>query len=273
MLELTAPRVQPLNAQYQRRLGLDDAFLSQCHSIFAVKLEGGNHLTRPELASALQQGGVTVGWPRLGMILMQAELDGLLCSGAPRGKQQTYALLEERAPEARRLTRDQALAELTKRYFTGHGPATAKDFRWWSSQTLIDIKRGLEMVGSQLEHEDVDGVTYWFAPSQGNPTSASPVIHLLQGYDEYLVGYGESKYLADRSGLARMAPRPRGIYTHAVVLDGQIAGHWKSTLKRSEAVVEVSLFTPFDDAQTQALQVAVDRYAASLGLPATLTLV
>jgi hypothetical protein len=87
---------------------------------------------------------------RLGYIVIRAELDAVVCSGARRGKQFTYALLDERAPKAKTFNRNEALMELTRRYFTSHGPAMVQDFVWWSGLTVADAKLGLEMAKSHL---------------------------------------------------------------------------------------------------------------------------
>ncbi len=132
MLELTGPRVHALNAYYYRQQGLDDALFARSNAVLAKALAGGNYLTRPELQAALAGAGIVAdGGLRASYLMMRAELDMLICSGPRRGKQFTYALLDERAPAASSLPRDEALAELTRRYFTSHGPATLKDFAWW----------------------------------------------------------------------------------------------------------------------------------------------
>jgi len=270
MLDLTAPRVHAMSAYAYRQRGLDDTVLNRCDAVLVGALQGGHQRTRKELAAVLQSAGIATDDFRLGSILMNAELSGIVCSGPLNGKQHTYALLDERAPQAKRLARDEALAELTLRYFTGHGPATVKDFRWWSSLTTADIREGLGMVASQLAHQVIDGVSYWFAAPPPPPLkAASPTVHLLQGYDEYIVGYSESKYVLDVSGAARLMSQERGIYNHAVILDSQVAGRWKRMLKKNIVIIEVVLYTPFDDAQTQALQAAAERHGAFLGLAAT----
>jgi hypothetical protein len=200
---------------------------------------------------------------------MRAELDAIVCSGPLRGKQHTYALLDERAPRARRLTTDEALAELTLRYFSSHGPATARDFRWWSSLTLGQIARGLEMVAPRLEQRAIDGTSYWYAEPPPAEGPASPTVHLLQAYDEYLVGYSESKYVLDASGVARSIARERPVFNHVVILDGQVVGHWKRTITTRAVAIEAALYTPFDADQTRALRSAVDQHGAFLGLPAS----
>src|SRR5947207_3024980 len=161
LLALTAPRVHAANAYWYRKLELDDAIVGQSNDALTNALQGGKQLTRDKLASALKLAGiVTEGEQRVNYIIMRAELDGIICSGARRGKQFTYALLVERAPQARTLARDEALAELTRRYFTSHGPATLQDFVWWSGLAAIDAKAGIEMVKPQLVHEVVDGQAY-----------------------------------------------------------------------------------------------------------------
>ncbi|MBA2311526.1 MAG: winged helix DNA-binding domain-containing protein [Actinobacteria bacterium] len=233
MLELTAPRVHIMNSHQYRKLGLDAAVLEKCTSLLVDALRGGNRLTRKELAGMLTSAGVAIHGFRLAYVLMNAELNAVICSGPLIGKQHSYALLEERAPQARSLSYAESLAELTLRYFTGHGPATAKDFRWWSSLTLAAIKEGIEMVGSRLECENIDGVHYWHVSSDLRGEVDCPTVHLLQGYDEYIVGYSESKYVLDVSGEARARSGSGTVFNGVVFLDGQVAGTGSALSKRS----------------------------------------
>jgi hypothetical protein len=136
MLELTAPRVHAANAYYYRKLELSPRTFERSNAALALALEGGKHLTRVELARALAGAGIRAEGVRLAYLLMRAELDALICNGSRRGKQFTYALFDERVPRAAPLARDEALAELTRRYFTSHGPATVQDFAWWSGLTV-----------------------------------------------------------------------------------------------------------------------------------------
>jgi winged helix DNA-binding protein len=270
LLALTGPRVHALNAYMYRQLGLDSAVHNTCEALLVEALRGGNRLTRKELGAILERAGIAASGMRLAYILMSAELNGLICSGPLRGRQHTYALLEERAPRTDRLSRDESLAELTLRYFTSHGPATAKDFRTWSSITADDVRNGLEMVGSRLENAVVNDVRYWFAGPLRHPPPPAPTVHLLQGYDEYIMGYTETKYLLDLSGVARMTTRDRAVFNHVVILDSQVAGHWKRTVRTDSVSIEVALYHSFTEAQTRALQAAADTHAAFLGRAARL---
>lgn len=141
---------------------------------------------------------------RLAQIVMHAELDGLICSGAPRGRHNTYALLDERAPDTEVPDEDECIARLVLRYFTSHGPATVKDFGRWSGLTIRTARRGLEVAGKALARMSVDGVEYWHAADlapRSTRRSNEPAAHLLQAYDEYIVVYSESRGLAARPGI------------------------------------------------------------------------
>ena len=219
----------------------------------------------------LGQAGITAAGLRLGYILMSAELNGLICRGPRRGKQHTYALLDERAPlvpSASAPDRDEALGRLAQRYFTSHGPATVKDCAYWSSLSATDVKRGLGTVDG-LVRETFDGVEYWFASCAPPPPSPSARIHLLQGYDEFLVAYGESKYVLDASGAARSEPPRQGVFNHVLVLDGQVTGRWRRTQKKNSVVIEVAPYAPLHPEATRAMRDAATRHGRFLGLPAT----
>ena len=264
ILELTAPRVHALNAYMYRQLDVDPKTLAKSNRLLAKNLEGGTHLTRKEIGAVLKGAGIDATRLRLGYFLMRAELDALICSGVRRGKQQTYALLEERAPDAKRLDPVDALAELTRRYFKTRGPATVRDYSRWSSLTMADCRRGLEMLGTELEHE-VDGDrTYWFAPFSPPSKPASKVIDLVQVYDECVMSYSES-----RDVLAGSVPNQESPFMHAVLLDGQLIGHWKRTESRGSIEIETSFLRSLNRAETRALHKAVDRYRRFLGQPAT----
>jgi hypothetical protein len=269
MLALTAPRVHALNAHYYRKTGLDRAALARCRAIFARALRGGNSLTRDELRGALERSGIPAGDSiRMGYILMHAELDGLVCSGARRGKQFTYALLEERVPPAKALDRDEALAALAHTYFSTRGPASSKDFAWWSGLSMADVRIGIASLGIDFEREVINGQTYLSPPTDAATAKRSTAsAHLLPNYDEFFIG------LKDRSAMAEVVrdveERAKAVafYAHIVVVDGQAVGGWKRIPGKKETAVELNLLSPLGRAETRAVEAAARRYAEFLGTP------
>ena len=239
-------------------------------------LGGGKHLTRTALGQALTRAGIAVDGLRLAFLMMDAELDQVICSGPRQGKQFTYALLDERAPRARVLKADEALAELTRRYFTSHGPATVRDFVWWSGLTVKQTKAGLEMLGRAAASESCDGVTYWSMPSATPAKKARgrlqagdlPAAQLRRAHERpqrsralsrirrarrragAFVGFPHQ--LADRRHPARrLAPRRRA----------------RQDADPRHAVQAVS------KSEKQALAAAVEQYATFMNLPTVLSIV
>jgi hypothetical protein len=265
LLALTAPRVYAASAYQQRRLELDKTIFKRSHAALTKALRDGPQLTRAELASVLWRAGIDAGDLRLGHLLMHAELDGVICSGARRGKQFTYALLDERVPATKTLAHDEALAELTRRYFTSHGPATEEDFMWWSGLTRADARSGLEMVKRGLEYEAVDGKTYWFAATSMLPAKNSPRrAYLLPNYDEYVVGYTDRSTIFDSSHADKLDDRRNPLFQHTIVISGQIAGTWKRTLKKDAVVIELNPFAPLTKDERNAVAAAAQKYGAFL---------
>jgi len=259
LLALTGPRVHRLNAYYYRKFGLDADAFALSRSVFLGALAGG-HRTRAELAELLAAAGLPASGLHLGYLLMRAELDGVLISGAPRGRQQTYARYEERVPAAAPVDREAALAELTRRYLTTRGPATTKDFASWSSLTVADATRGVAL-NPGLVSETVAGRTYWSFPGTER-AAAGPVVDLIQGYDEYVMSYGETKDLLAVGGVAPA-------HLHTILLDGRVIGSWRHTAKARSATVETSFDRPLTERERAAVDVAVADLGRFLERPTT----
>lgn len=267
MLQVSAPRVHALSAYYYRQLGVDDSLSGRARELFARALEGGRHLTRTEMAAVLERGGVSAQSVKLGYVLIRAELDGVICSGALKGRRHTYALLDERVPKTKEMHRDEALAELTRRYFVSRGPATLKDYMTWSSQTASEARKGLDAVKQRLESETVDGRTYWFAPPLTKAHPRFPVVDLLQGYDEYVMSYSESRDVMFKPAPPNLRPLDRASYYHALLLDGRLIGHWRHQLEKGKAVIQTQLSRTLNAEERRALDEAVARYGAFLSVP------
>jgi hypothetical protein len=196
--------------------------------------------------------------------MMQAELDGIVCSGPRRGKQFTYALLEERVPPARALDRDEALLELSRRYFTTRGPATPNDFAWWSGLTVADARRGIDMMGAALEREMIDGRAYWSVPSAVKRWRG-PTVHLLPNYDEFFIGHKDRSALGERLASVDLVTGGDALTAYVVAVDGQLVGGWKRTPSAKSVAVELKLRVRLSVAERSALGTAARRYAAFLG--------
>jgi winged helix DNA-binding protein len=273
LLELTSPRIRLSLAGRHRQLEIDDEVIGRAQAAFAAALAGGRHLTRPELGQVLREAGIASGGQRLPHLLMAAELDGLIVSGPRRGREFTYGLLEERAPGARALDRDEAVAELTRRYFVSHGPAQLQDFVWWSGLTVADARTGIELAGAALDRQVVDGKDYWFDARTRPDGEAMPAVHLLSNFDEYTVAYRDRAAMVDPERPFEPALFSFGsILSKVVIVAGRVRGTWRRTAARGCVRVEVRLLNGLEPAEAAAVEESGRRLGWFINRPVELVL-
>jgi len=275
LLALTAPRIHAAMATYHRKLGLDRALFAKGRRAIARALSGRQFLTRAELVDVLRRAGTPSDGLRPIFMIIDAEIEGVVCSGPRRGRQFTYALVDERVPDGRALSRDEAVGRLARTYFASHGPATLKDFAWWSGLSGRDARAAIEAVGAALEQETVCERTYWFVESRNEATLKMAThttsvprrvpVHLLPNFDEYLVAY------QDREPITRVASRvalSRGdLLTNRVIVNGVVVGTWKRTLGSRGVAVEITLTEQVGPRVVHALRAAADAYGSFLQRP------
>lgn len=273
LLELTAPRVRAGLVSRYRELEIDDSVAARAGAVFAAELAGGRHLTRHELGRALSGAGISPEGQRLPHLLLRAELDQLIVSGPRRGKEFTYALLEERAAKVPAMDRAEALTELTLRYFRSHGPAQVQDFTWWSGLTAGEARRGITLAGTALEHRVVEGKDYWSDAAADGAGGAAVVSHLLPNFDEYTVGYRDRSELMPGAGRFDPSLFSFGsILSNVVTVDGVVRGAWRRSSTRSSMLIEVRLFEKLTKRETASVADASRRMSRFLGRPVELAL-
>jgi len=302
MLVVSAPRVHARNAPYAKKFGLDSRTLGRACEILARAVEGERHMTRDALAEVLEERGKIVArGPRLAYVFMHAELEAVLTSGARQGKQHTYALFDERVPRAKApgsVAPTEALVMLARRYFGSRGLATVRDFATWASLSAAQSKEAVALLGEELVAEVHGGRTYHAArASAASAASARAVgeatraeatraeatresgaddvargghVDLLQGYDECIMSYTESKDVlaparVDRGRVARTA------FTHAIFTDGKVSGHFRATVGAREVTLDTFWYGAPSRVSERAMTRSVDRFGAFLGLPARVT--
>lgn len=261
LLDLTAPRIRRAFVQAQRQEGMADRDLERAREVVVAALSGGKHLTRPALGAVLAAAGVAVTAGQRGLVLADAELAGLICSGPMLDGAHTYALLAERASAARRLDRDEALTEIAVRYFTGHGPATERDLAYWASLTLTDVRAGIAAADGRLASFEHDGRTWWYGDEPPADPHPQPRAHLLQTLDEYHNGVQDSRHVLDVAGIV---PRGRATMVGMVLVDTQMVGGHRRTVTGDEVRFELGLLRDLDDAERAAVQAAAERCAGFL---------
>ena len=275
MMKLLAPRVIALNAaRLKREVDVDASVIARCREVVARALEGGKRLERGAIYGTLEARRIRTGNSRGLHILLWLALEGTICMAGRKGKQHTFALLDEWIPGSRRLERDEALAALAHRYFTSHGPATLRDFTWWAGITAKDAEAAIDGAQRHLIRETVEGRTYWMEARRAGarhpaPQAASDVnVRLLPAFDEYTIAY------QDRSMLVATTPKRTttalGLLNPVVVIDSRVVGSWKRTLAKSSVRIETKLHRRLTRTEQDAMHREIERFGRFLDLDARL---
>lgn len=265
MLAASTDRVLQSMNPNNRNWGLSAQELGRATEVLAAVTAGGRHLTRDEASEALATAGIPdPTGSRLMHLLMHAELRSAICSGSPKGGKQTYANFDERVP-AGAVAQDEAIRALALRFFTSRGPATLKDFTRWATLKVTDAKAALDGLG--LKELQVDGRTLYYGAEPPEIEERGPVVDFVQGFDEMLCSYTDSKDLVLHHSVPRTRFPNRPKFTSAILLDGQLIGNWKATPKRESVLIETWRVRGFTAAEIAALRRGADRLRAWFGKP------
>jgi hypothetical protein len=261
MLELTGPRVKKIMNAYNNQLGLSESTFEKGKKVIEKALKTHTFLTRQELKKEFVAEGIQTNVQKLALLVMRAEMDGLITSGPMRGKQFTYALMDERAPRGKIMSREKMVTALVERYFDAHGPATLHDFTWWSGLTLADAKEGVARARG-LASVEFNGHPFWHAKNQKSFQNNEKSAFFLPNYDEYTIGYWSKRalYLPTKTTLFSGS----GFY-HAAVYNGMMVGMWKRSIAKNHFSIQTKLITPLRGSEKEALREAAQKYGAFFG--------
>jgi hypothetical protein len=259
MLDLTGARTMASVAGRHRQLELDTDDFARAERL-ASRLLHGATATRAELLGAFEADGLSTAGQRGAHLLVRlAQSQVTAMTGRDR-----WALLDEIAPGRRRLDRDAALRELARRYLHAHGPATVQDLAWWAGITLADARAGVDAARDALEVLPLEGTTYWMRPGL-EPARAA--VHLLPGFDEYLLGYTDRAAPLAGRPLDTVVPGSNGMFLATIVVNGEVAGTWRRTQGAKGVALDQAPFAPLSAIQDAGTRRAAARYARFLGVP------
>jgi len=263
MTELSASRIIAAMKTRNKELELTDLIFKKSNLIIQNSLAGGNNLTREDLIANLRKSGIATDNNRASHIFFQAELEGLICSGRKKGNKLTYALLNERAPHTKSLSREHSLEKLAFKYFSSHGPATIKDFTWWSGLTVKEAASAMEMIRPSFITEKTDAGVYML-PGDLNDSVFNEGTYLLPAYDEFLISY------RDRSASMSLVHHKKaisdnGIFRPLIVINGQVAGLWKKNIIKEKVIVEPSLFKSYNKKIMNSIERKAEAFGNFLG--------
>jgi hypothetical protein len=271
MLELTGSIALAQAAGRRAQLGLTADEADRATEALAAALSGGRRLVRAECVDVLAAAGIDATGQRAYHLLWYASQQGVTCIGPHRGKEQTYVLLDEWAPDRRRLDREAALATLATRYVRSHGPVPRQDLAGWTGLPAAAVREALALAGDAVAEVRVDGREMYADPAalDALPTAAAGP-RALAGFDEYLLGYKDRSLMAGREVLGAVVPGGNGVFRWTLTLDGRVVATWQRRATARRVAVEVNPLVPLTAGERSAAEAALAPYGAFVGLPLTI---
>ncbi len=249
MLSLTTERLLAGAASRRAALGLDMQIIEHARQLATDALAGGRQLRRDALLTIWDDAGLLTVKQRSYHLIWYLAQTGTLCYGPVRDGEQDIVLVDDWVPNPRRPEREEALGEWVLRYFHSHGPATVKDFAWWTKLVVADVKTGLAVVRSQLERLEVNGIEHFMHPQTAalldSCRSRAKGVFLLPGFDEYMLGYQDRGAALPAEFAQRIIPGNNGMFQPTVIADGKVIGTWKRAGRGAKQTVLATPFTSF----------------------------
>ena len=268
ILDLVGPRLIAGSRRRKEQLHLDERTLAHCKERISMAMQGGPPFTRRELMDVLEKDGITIVGQRGYYILWHLAMTGLICFGPLRDREPTFVLFDEWLPPKSHKVRSASVGELARRYFLGHGPAKLEDLTWWSGLPTSVAREAINEVRHLLDEETINGSVYWSGPlgQQEGPLTS---LHLLPGYDEYIIGYRDRDAVLDRYHTKEVLSS-NGVFYPTVVIDGRVDGTWRTVRTRKDLTIEVMPFSALSKGKVRSLKEATALYGSFLGRSLTL---
>lgn len=269
MLELMTARPLVAAARRREHLGLSAADLvTAAGAIEQAIVRLGGAATRAELIAALEDAGLPTAAGRAYHLLTHLATTGVVCLGPFRGTEQLFVMLDTWVPSPRRLSAEEARAELALRYLRGHGPASAADLARWSGLPLGAVRAAIADVADQLEVIEVDGVRLHLDPSTpallAEHRDAAMATLLLPGFDELVLGYADRTATLAAEHAERVVPGGNGVFRPIVVTGGRAVATWRLVGRGRARGVEVERFGELDHDADDALLTEATALVAAL---------
>ena len=276
LLDLGAPRIVAATAKRRRDLDISDSDIDIVRACTQEALAGGVALERTDLLSRWNAAGQPTTGQRGSHLISHLAMTGVICHGPVRNGRQCIVLVDDWIPAARRLgrdlDRDQALGEWALRYFRSHGPATVKDFTWWTKLRATDVKAAVALARPGLESLHVEGDEHLMDPATPDRLAAAGRevrrVVLLPGFDEFVLGYADRTAALAAEFSPRVCPGGNGMFLGTVVDGGRIVGTWRRTGSSPRQAIEATPFSTFSQRVRAALPgagAALQRAAARTG--------
>jgi hypothetical protein len=270
LLPLFEPGIEKWSRRRLEQLGVSPTAQGKALRAIERALGAEGPITRPEAAERVAAAGIELDTQTRMHIALLAVTSGVACLGPDRGKRTCLVRREDWIGKPPRFDRDAALAELARRYLRAFGPATERDFAYWSGLGLGEVRTALDGIAEQLTESRVGEETMLSVRGRQSRLPPTGQVRLLGAFDTYMLGYRSRDFAVQYEHVAAVKEGGGGWIRPVIVRDGAVIGGWRYTRKGGR--VEVSLNSP--ESLPAAVRKAIDAEVADIGrfegLPTTL---
>jgi hypothetical protein len=271
MLPLFEPAIEKWSRRRLGQLGMPNRTQEKALRVVKRVLEKEGPLTRPEVAERISSAGVELNSSTRLHIIGVAVTSGIACLGPDRGRKTCLVLRDDWLGKPPRFDREAALAELARRYLRAFGPATERDFAYWSGLGLGEVRTGIGGISAELSESCLGEETLLSLRGQRSRLPPAGKVRLLGAFDTYMLGYRDRGFAVPAHGVAAVKEGGGGWIRPVIVEDGRVIGGWRSTRKDGAIEITLNPFRPLSAAACKAIDAEVADISRFEGLPATLT--
>jgi len=259
MIQLLVPRVIRRMSYYFKQLELTDDVFSKARKLITKELEGGKSITRPTFYKLLEENNISTKEQRGLFILGRFAGESLICFGSKEGKQQTFVLMDEWIPNQKTIESEEAIAEITLRYFTSHGPAQIIDLAWWSGLTNTEVKKGIELNKGKLLEKKIGDRTFYMSVKLPDVKQNESSIMLLPAYDEFTIAYKDRSDLRGSGGVPEIKIND-GFFS-MIAKNGKIIGSWRKEIRKGKVIIQCRIHEDLSEKDMRDLKKSAEDYS------------
>jgi Winged helix DNA-binding domain len=201
-------------------------------------------------------------------IVRPAVVEGLVCYGPDARNEITYVRTEDWLPKQKAIDPESAQQFLLRAYLRAYGPATARDFAFWSGISMKEVTavwKSVEDEFSEVELEDRKA--YILREDEAALRKSSlknPNLRLLANFDVFLLAHAEKSHMVHDRHYKKIY-RNQGWISPVILLDGKVIGTWSHKVTGQKLAIALKPFSKLPKLLQPQIEAETERISKFVG--------
>ena len=201
-------------------------------------------------------------------IVRPAVVEGLVCYGPDDGNEITYVRTEDWLPKQKSIDAESAQRFLLRAYLRAYGPATARDFAFWSGISMKEVAAAWKSIEEEFAEIELEDRKAFILREDLRELRASslekPNLRLLANFDVFLLAHAEKSHMVhDRH--YKLIYRNQGWISPVILLDGRVVGMWSYKVAGKKLAVALKPFSKLPKSLHPQIEAETERIAKFVG--------